>query len=119
LSAAALKACRLPQRAVERRALGCQFQLAGTPIAHAGLAFDIAARQQVVEHAIEALFRDLEDGQQVRHRKPGIARNEIQGAAVRAAQPGGPQLRLALRKHVAEGEEQQVHPLLQLVVPKI
>src|SRR3546814_9670618 len=48
---------------------------------------DIALLDQVVEHAAQRLLGDGEQAQQVLHRQVGLARDEIERAVMRPAQP--------------------------------
>ena len=83
------------------------------PVARAGTHIDIAAVEQVLHHAIETLFGDLEDVQQLGHRQSRPAADEVQHPVMRAAEAEAVQQTVCIAHEIAVGEEQKLDQVEQ------
>src|SRR3546814_12898885 len=69
---------------------------------------DLPALGQLVEHAPERLLGDRQQGEQMTHREIGLARDEIERAVVRPAEPLRGQPAIDRARHVAVAEIKQL-----------
>src|SRR5665213_757514 len=76
-------------------------------IERAGLLFDEAAVDELLQHAPEALLGDLQDIEQVGNSHAGVAIDEVNDAMVRAAETVTEQRGIRVGDKIAVGKEEQ------------
>ena len=77
---------------------------------------DEALPHQLAQNPAEALFGDVQDAQQIAHARLRMPADEMHDPVMGAAEPVFGENRIGLGGEVAIGEEQQFHPLPQLVL---